>query len=113
MMFEREWDDVTAELRGRSGVPAAQAVAGLLDAVRAGWVGQVVLRTSMHDLLFTVPGDEYPFAQDVRVSWGDGLFTMTLAERGVVRTADRCRDGLAATVLDAFLRQLVGDDLDG
>jgi hypothetical protein len=64
----------------------------------------------MHDLLFTVPGQVYPFEDTVRVSWADGAFEFRLtAKRGKLVTADRCHETNAPLVLDAFLAQLVGD----
>jgi hypothetical protein len=44
-----------------------------LRGARSRWHGAVVARTSVHDLLFTLPGDDgYPFAQSVAVTARDG-----------------------------------------
>lgn len=110
MSAEREWDESVGSLLGRSSVPAALAVGALLAEAKPRWDGRVVPRTSMHDLLFTVPGYQHPFEESVRVAWGDGIFTFTLEESGVVRTADHCRSESAPKVLDSFLAQLVGGE---
>jgi hypothetical protein len=56
----------------------------------------------MHDLMFTALGDEYPFAEDVRVSWSDETYEFRLMRRGVVVTADKCFKPNSDSVLDAF-----------
>ena len=56
-----DWEEQAQSLLERSMVPAAQAAGRLLASARAHWEGRVVPRTSMHDLLFTVPGYPYPF----------------------------------------------------
>lgn len=62
----------------------------------------------MHDLLFTLPGDQFPFHEAVRVSWREGVFEFSLlVERGKLLTADRCFEPTADQVLEAFLMQLV------
>ncbi|MFN8017274.1 MAG: hypothetical protein U0P45_04030 [Acidimicrobiales bacterium] len=109
-MARRAWADTVADLRGRQAVPAAQANAELLERAEATWSSRVEAHTSMHDLLFTRPGDGYPFQEQVRVAWVDEVFTFTLqAERGKTVTADRARAANAGSVLDAFLVQLVGE----
>jgi hypothetical protein len=105
---EPEWGDVVNDLKGRTGVPAALVNAGLLESVRERWDGVVVARTSMHDLLFTLPGDPYPFAGAVRVSWLDGTFEFRLIRNSLLVTADRCREPNAGLLLDSFLAQLAG-----
>lgn len=101
---------VAAGLRRSEGVPAAVAASELVEGAALGWEGRVVARTSHYDLLFTRPGDDYPFEEQVRVAWDGGIFTFTLqAEHGKLVTADRARRSAAADVLDAFLAQLVGD----
>jgi hypothetical protein len=69
----------------------------------------------MHDVLFTRPGDEYPFDQSVRVSWSDGVYEFLLLVEGsrLVAAGDKCLAGPAPDVLDAFLVQLVGGDVPG
>ena len=91
-MTEPSWMQVVADLRNRHCVPAAQANADLLEGAGATWTGRVVPRTSMPDLLFTRPGEGYPFEEQVRVVWADEVFTFTLqSERGRMVTADRAR----------------------
>lgn len=110
MSAEHEWDESVGSLLSRSSVPAALAVGSLLADAQPRWGGRVVPRTSMHDLLFTVPGYPYPFEDSVRVTWADGVFTFSLVEGGAVRTADHCHSENAPRVLDAFLAQLVGGE---
>ena len=64
----------------------------------------------MHSLLFTIPGQPYPFDQSVLVSWTDDVFEFQLVGGGVVQAADRCHEATAPAVLDAFLAQLVGGE---
>lgn len=112
--YEREWAEPVAFLLSRDKVPAAQAMGRLLAQAEGAWHGRVVPRTSMHDLLFTIPGDPYPFSTEVRVSWSEGLVDLRLiSARERVRvlvTADRCREATAPAVLDSFLLQLVGGE---
>jgi hypothetical protein len=64
----------------------------------------------MHDLLFTVPGQEYPFDPVVRVRWSDDVYEFWLiADRHLV-TADKCLEPTSPQVLDSFLAQLVGGE---
>ena len=65
--------------------------------------------TSMHDLLFTVPGDDYPFAAQVRVSWSDDAYEFRLSRGSILVAADRCHEQNALNLLDAFLVQLAPD----
>jgi len=112
MTDEPEWEESVSSLLGRSAVPAAQATGRLLDSARGRWEGRVVPRTSMHDLLFTVPGYPYPFEDSVRVAWSDDVFTFTLIVSSALQSADRARAGSAPAVLDSFLLQLVGGEAD-
>lgn len=61
------WVESLDFLRNRLGVPAALSNATTLVAARARWGQHVHCRTSLHDLLFTVPGDEFPFNASVVV----------------------------------------------
>jgi hypothetical protein len=61
----------------------------------------------MYSLLFTLPGREDSFPEDVRGSWDDGVFEFSLHSKGHLITADRAREPSAPQVLDAFLHQLV------
>jgi hypothetical protein len=106
---EPTWPESVAFLASLDAVPAAQASARLLDQARPAWERRVVPRTSMHDLLFTRPGDQYPFPCFVRVSWSDGIFEFRFEHQGALITADRSYDSTAPAVLDAFLMQLAPD----
>jgi hypothetical protein len=62
----------------------------------------------MHDLLFTRPGDRFPFDHLVRVSFDPDSETFSFTRRspeGVV-AEDTARVDSASAVLDAFLAQL-------
>ncbi len=72
LMPDPTWQSSLDFLRDLSGVPAAQANAITLAQARARWQHAVIARTSMHDLWFTLPGDDYPFASSVRVQTADG-----------------------------------------
>lgn len=61
------WVDSLDFLRSCVRVPAALSNATTLVALRPRWGQHVQCRTSMHDLLFTLPGANYPFDQSVRV----------------------------------------------
>jgi len=63
----------------------------------------------MNDLLFTNPGDVYPFSAELRVSWVDEVFEFQLARGGLLVTADRCFADNSEDVLSAFLHQLVAE----
>lgn len=108
VVVSSEWDEQVTSLVRLSTVPAARALGALLADAGERWEGRVVPLTSMHDLVFTVPGQSYPFEALVNVSWKDDVFTIRLEERGgLVRAADHCREANAPAVLDAFLVQLV------
>lgn len=108
MATSDEWTKSSEFLRS-SGVDAALHVARVLDEGAARWSQRVVSRTSMHDLLFTLPGDDYPFASEVRVSWNGEAFEYTLLRRRLLVTADKCHEERASQVLDAFLEQLLAE----
>ena len=104
--FEAEWDRSIALLRSLGRVPAALANADLLSDARRQWCDRLVARTSMHDLLFTRPGDAYPFPVFVRVSAADDVFGFQLRQQDLLVTADRATQPNALSVLNAFLMQL-------
>jgi hypothetical protein len=103
---EPSWDKSVDFLTSLDRVPAALATGGLLNRARS-WEGRVVPRTSMHDLLFTMPGEEYPFAHQLRVSWKDGAFEFWL----LVRDSEVAREQVSADdadeALDRYLVRLV------
>ena len=106
-MIERTWDEVVATLRDRDAVPAAQAAAALLEAVRDGWEGRVLPDLWMHDLRFVASGDLGRGVAEVRAGWADGVFSIVfMDERGLVVSGDKCRSITAPAVLTAFLEQL-------
>jgi hypothetical protein len=107
-MSDVEWKERVNFLRELENVPAARANAELLQEAALQWAGRLVPRTSMHDLLFTRIGDDYPFDAEVRVHYADGVFEFTLLRRGLLVTADRSHRELSGQVLNAFLLQLVG-----
>jgi hypothetical protein len=111
---EPDWADGVESLRRRTAVTAALVNADLLEGAESRWRGQVIPRTSMHDLLFTRPGDEYPFERSVRVAFNpdDETFAFTLMSQAGPVTGDVTRPETAPAVLDAFLMQLVGQTSD-
>jgi len=66
-----QWPNCIASLYSHEDVPAAMAGGRLLAGAENRWERRVVARTSMHDLLFTLPGEPYPFAHEVRVFWDE------------------------------------------
>lgn len=105
----RGWAEIAEDIGSRSGVPAAHAVGALLAGAGERWESTVDAHSSMHDLVFTRPGDVYPWPEVVRVSWREGVFDFRLERNSILVTADRCRDDRAREVLDAFLIQLEAD----
>ena len=90
-MPEPTWQSSLDFLRGLHEVPAAQANAITLSQVRLRWQHCVIARTSMHDLLFTVPEDPYPFENSVRVRWASGR-SEVIRLRGDVQVDDQRLD---------------------
>jgi hypothetical protein len=105
-MPDPTWQSSLDVVRALSGVPAAQANVATLARARARWQFAVIARTSMHDLLFTLPGDGYPFAASVRVRWDNGDSTV-LRWQGdqLVEETTAGADDIDA-LLDAFLERL-------
>jgi hypothetical protein len=60
----------------------------------------------MHDLLFTLPDDRYPWHKDLRVTAIDDAYEFKLSRDGHLITADKATAPNALAVLDAFLLQL-------
>ena len=61
----------------------------------------------MHDLLFTLPGDDFPWDPTVRVAKvGNATFEFQFVHDGRLITTDRATDDAAPAVLDAFLTRL-------
>ena len=108
-MKDHFWDGSLAYLRDLPHLPGAIATADLLERARPAWERKVVARTSMHDLLFTLPEDEFPWHATVRVGkTSEDAFEFQLVRDGHLITADRAADDTAPAVLDAFLMQLTG-----
>lgn len=108
------WAAVVEGATVRAGVPAVEALVGLLDKSRGRWREKVAVGWSMHGLLFTPIGSREPFPLRVVVAWSDGVFLFKLLAdefgRGSrVVAADRCFAPNAQIVLDAFLYQLTGE----
>ena len=104
------WNGSLDFLHSLKHLPGAMANAGLLESVRNDWQERVIARTSMHDLLFTLPEQGFPWAVDVRVSAVGDEFEFSLHRQGKVVTADRCIAANGRTVLQAFLEELVAED---
>lgn len=103
------WASSVISLRSRTAVPAAQANAALAEHAQPEWDGEVICRTSVHDLSFTLPGDDFPWQAEVRVAWAERIFEFRLLRNGLLITADRCREEASRAVLDSFLHQLVAE----
>lgn len=87
--------------------PTARANAGLLRTAATHWHSTVVARTSMIDLLFTIPGDGWPFPDYLTVSVERGVFVFRLyAKQVALVSGDFARDETAPLVLDSYLEQL-------
>ena len=102
------WQDSLASLRERHSVPAALANATTLLAARQRWQHHVVARTSMHDLLFTLPGDDYPFSASVRVSWEAGTTRIRRRQGEEVVESQTVAAATVDDTLDSVLLRLVG-----
>jgi hypothetical protein len=73
-------------------VRASVSNAGLLQQAKGRWDGKVVARTSMHDLLFTLPNKAYPWHTTVEVSYAEGVFEFQLVRGLLLVTADRATE---------------------
>ncbi len=71
-MADPTWQMSLDYLQSLHEVPVAVSNAAVLAQARGRWQHMVVARTSMHDLLFTLPGEDYPFRSSVRVRWTSG-----------------------------------------
>jgi hypothetical protein len=109
-MADPSWSESSSFLRTLDTVPGSIATAELLDSAAAKWARTVESHTSMHDLVFTLPADTYPWRKEVRVSQTDGVFEFRLVIDRHLVTADRASTDKASTVLDAFLMQLAGTE---
>ena len=106
----KAWGELATDFEVAPTTAAAIASARLLRRSAGRWESRVDARRSMHDIIFTPPGTDYPFRSQVRVSWADDVYEFwLLRDRGLV-TADKCFDENCAAVLDAFLVQLVGGE---
>jgi hypothetical protein len=100
------WTDSLDFLRSCIDVPAALSNATTLVAVRHRWGQHIHCRTSMHDLLFTVPGEEFPFTRSVVVH-------VDRSRHFVRRTGGDALDGIECTtaeidrIMDEALEALV------
>ena len=110
-MPEPTWQASLDFLRGLGGVPAAQANAITLSRARKRWQHAVIARTSMHDLLFTLPGDAYPFTSSVRVqSTNDHHVVLRWEDHRLVEENAADTDHID-TMLEGFLERLTDPDL--
>jgi len=64
----------------------------------------------MHDLLFTRPGDDYPFGREVRVSWSDRTFTLWMRRDGTTGDKTEVSADEVDSALDDLLARLVDND---
>jgi hypothetical protein len=93
-------------LRDLNTVPAAQANATTLSQARTRWEHALIARTSMHDLLFTLPGDGYPFSASVRVQWKNGRHVVLRWDGDRLVEEDATDADDVDALLDSFLERL-------
>lgn len=106
LVVDPTWQSSLDFLRELRRVPAAQSNAVILAQARNRWQHAVIARTSMHDLLFTLPGDDYPFTSSVRVQAAADHHALVCWETGrLVEQAAADTDQVDST-LDAFLERL-------
>jgi hypothetical protein len=106
------WQETVDFFRDLRHFDGAGPTAELLRRAEKRWADQVVPRTSMADLLFTLPSESFPWSTVVRVSWSPTAFEFQLSRDGLLITADRATDAHASEVLDAFLLQLTARQAD-
>ncbi|VXB43963.1 conserved hypothetical protein [Aeromicrobium sp. 9AM] len=100
------WRESLAFLRDCATVPAALSNATTLVTAQRRWRNHVVARTSMHDLLFTRPDEEYPFTASVRVRADSSTWAVeTISDEQQER--QECTIGNIDRVLDVALGRLV------
>ena len=101
------WAQIEDWLRGFKDNPPAQASADLLAAAATRWEPVLRAHTSLTNLVFSRPGESYPWSEAVWVSYKDGIFEFRLqgAAGGPAKTG-RCPPEDAAAFLDDFLMQL-------
>ncbi len=103
------WSEGIDRLRLRTGVAASLAAAGVLTAARSRFEGSVVAHTAGNDLLFTRPGDEFPFPLDVRVSLTGKVYDVRITTpEGLVDRSEATPADVDAAVA-AYLDHLVGE----
>ncbi|MCA4753700.1 hypothetical protein [Mycolicibacterium fortuitum] len=100
------WVESLDFLRNRLGVPAALSNATTLVAARARWGQHVHCRTSMHDLLFTVPEDEFPFTASVVVHVDGSRHVVRRMVGGAVHEVE-CTAAEIDRVVDGALEALL------
>jgi hypothetical protein len=105
-MSDPTWHVSLGFLRSLHGVPAAQANAITLAQARERWQHAVIARTSMHDLLFTLPGDGYPFTSSVRVQSANGRHVVLWWHKDQLVEESATDSDHIDDVLDAFLERL-------
>jgi hypothetical protein len=111
LMPDPTWQSSLDFLRDLSGVPAAQANAITLAQARARWQHAVIARTSMHDLWFTLPGDDYPFASSVRVQTADGRHVLLRWDHDQLAEENATDGDHIDEMLDTFLERLTAPAL--
>jgi hypothetical protein len=105
------WQQSMTILRDLSNSPAALGNATTLALARSRWEHTLVARTSMHDLLFTRPGDDHPFTTQVRVQWRDGISTILRWQDEVLAEETNADAMTVDATLDAVLEHLTAPAL--
>ncbi len=78
------WPEAITRLRARTGVAPALAAALVLAEARARWEELVVVATAGNDLLFSRPGDAYPFPLDVRIGLAGTVYSVRLVAQTAI-----------------------------
>ncbi len=104
------WADAERFMVGREHIPdALKSLVVLLSAGRK-WQNAVEVRTSMFDLIFTMPEGSYPFARSVTVRW-EGGGTLQLEKKGFPEHSQKVTLEEAPGVVDRALKWLVDGTL--
>ncbi|SFH47176.1 hypothetical protein SAMN05421678_118143 [Actinopolymorpha cephalotaxi] len=111
LMPDPTWQASLDFLRDLHGISAAQVNAITLAQARDRWQHAVIARTSMHDLLFTLPGDGYPFTSSVRVQSANGRYVLLRWENDRLVEEKTAEVETIDALLDTFLERLTSPTL--
>ena len=104
------WTRAESLLRRLEQVPEALKSLAVLLSAHQKWHNAVEVRTSMHDLIFHMPGEPHPFERAVTVRWTFGG-TLQLEKRGIAEHSQKVTLEEAPGVVDRALKWLVDGTL--